>query len=138
MHGMFDQAKACEEIASGKSLREVASEMGLRSASNFTNLAAIDPEFAAQYARAMELRADYHAHRIESLADAVERKEIAPDAARVAIDARKWTAAKLRPKVYGDRIQADVDMTLRVTVDDPTLRAQVVAQHSLPSKPNAE
>jgi hypothetical protein len=84
----------------------------------------------------LELRADYHASRIEELVEKVERDDIKPDAARVAIDARKWIAAKLRPKVYGDRVQVDADLRLQVTVDDPTLRATVIAQQSVPKLPN--
>ena len=45
-------------------------------------------------------------------------------------DQLKWIASKPNPKRYGDRIQSDVDMTIRVTVNDPfaSVPAHVVHQ----------
>ncbi len=44
-----------------------------------------------------------------------------PNAVRVAVDARKWVASKLKPRVYGDHSQVDVkgalDMGSRNLVD---------------------
>jgi hypothetical protein len=117
----FDPTIVCERIAAGESMRQIATSLGL-SAGAIPQRAATDPAFAERYARAMEIRADVHAERIEELAERTEAGDIDPQAARVAIDARKWTAAKLRPKRYGDRIQQDVDATVRVVVDDPTKR----------------
>ena len=37
------------------------------------------------------------------------------DDRRVKIDARKWMAGKLRPKVYGDKVQQEVSGSLSVT-----------------------
>ncbi len=55
----------------------------------------------ARYARARGEQADFYADEIITIADTE------PDAAiaRVRIDARKWAASKLRPKVYGDKVQ---------------------------------
>jgi hypothetical protein len=39
-----------------------------------------------------------------------------PNCRRIRIDARKWYAGKLRPKVYGDRIQQEHSGTL--TIED--------------------
>ena len=43
--------------------------------------------------------------------------EVNPNAARVAIDALKWTAARMMPRRYGDRIQADLAGDITVIVD---------------------
>jgi len=132
---MFDQERACQEIASGKSLREVGRIVDT-SPANICRIAAIDPVFAEQYSRAMEIRADWHADRIEELATMVEDGSLAPDRARVAIDARKWTASKLRPKRYGDKLQVDADLRLQVELVDATaqpLLAQATLAPALPA-----
>jgi hypothetical protein len=77
-------------------------------------------DFAEQYARAREEQADTHADEIIAIADEnpvineVHDKDgnvvdVKIDSGYVAyqkqrIEARKWTAAKLRPKKYGDRV----------------------------------
>jgi hypothetical protein len=60
-------------------------------------------EFADEYARAREIRAEVRAQQIDDIASKAERGEIPSDVARVVIDARKWAASKLAPKRYGDR-----------------------------------
>jgi hypothetical protein len=76
--------------------------------------------FAEQYTRAREEQAETHADEIVSIADETpqtvmvldkngEALDIKLDSAyiqwqRQRIDARKWTASKLRPKKYGDRV----------------------------------
>lgn len=59
------------------------------------------PEFQAQYARAREEQAHALADEVLDIA-----RECGPEdaaSARVAVDALKWRAGKLLPKVYGDR-----------------------------------
>jgi hypothetical protein len=55
------------------------------------------------YARAREDCADTLADKICDLARRVETGELDYNAGRVAIDALKWIASKLKPKAYGDR-----------------------------------
>jgi hypothetical protein len=65
-----------------------------------------DPEFATAYARAREDRAELLADEIIALADAAQGLDSAGvQACRLRVDARKWAAAKLLPRVYGDRIE---------------------------------
>jgi hypothetical protein len=66
-----------------------------------------DDDLASQYARAREERADYYAESILTTAQATLAGRFKPDAARVAIDAFKWTASKMAPKKYGDRLQTE-------------------------------
>ena len=76
------------------------------------------PAFAEQYARAREEQADTNADEILDIAD--ERPpEFKDDKGRVYLDqtyiqwqknrieARKWTAMKLKPKKYGDRMAVE-------------------------------
>lgn len=66
------------------------------------------PEFVQQYALAREEQADTLADEIVEIADG---SKFADDSAvmtardRLRVDARKWVAAKLKPKVYGDKQQ---------------------------------
>jgi hypothetical protein len=60
--------------------------------------------FSREYARAKEQQAEYMEEEIISLADEAEPDRygrIEKDKLRV--DARKWCAAKLKPKKYGDK-----------------------------------
>jgi hypothetical protein len=121
VRNMFDTVPVLEQIAAGKSLRQVAEQFGISSPSRITELAASDPTFALQYARAQELRADIHADRIETVAaELLDGSRTDSQAARVAIDALKWTASKLRPKRYGDKLQLDADVRMQVELVDAT------------------
>jgi hypothetical protein len=62
-----------------------------------------DPTIASDYARAREARGHHYGERVADLAGKVERGEMTPDAARVAIDAYKWASGRMAPKVYGDK-----------------------------------
>lgn len=105
----------CERLANGESLRVIcAGEEHPRQATVFRWLAA-NEEFREQYARAREAQADTLADEIVGIADDgsndfMETKDGPKyDAEAVArsklrVDARKWVAAKLKPKVYGDKL----------------------------------
>lgn len=64
-------------------------------------------EFLEQYARAKEEAADALADDIQDISDKVLKKEYDPQAARVAMDGKKWIASKLKPKRYGDKLEVD-------------------------------
>lgn len=59
-------------------------------------------EFCAKYARAREDQADALADEILEVARIVTEKNA--NAKRVLIDALKWRAGKLKPRVYGNRV----------------------------------
>nr|WP_235001436.1 hypothetical protein [Nitrosovibrio sp. Nv4] len=74
-----------------------------------------DQEFMQQYIKAKELSADVHFEAIIDIADdaandvivAEDGREVTNHEAiarsRLRVDARKWVAARLSPKKYGDR-----------------------------------
>lgn len=74
-----------------------------------------NPEFAQNYTRACEDMADNDADKIADVAKGVIEGKIDPQAARVAIDAYKWSAGKRRPKKYGDKIDVTQTSTVAVT-----------------------
>ena len=87
--------------------------------------------FREQYARAREDQADTLADEIQAIADEpILGKKTTTKAngdveivegdmiehRRLRVDARKWIAAKLKPRKYGDRLEHQHEGSVRVTV----------------------
>ena len=96
----------CERIANGESLRAICKAKNMPSAEAVRKWLGADNDgpLVAQYARAREMQGDDHFDRVLDTALKVESGELDPQSARTVIDALKWTAGKLRPKVYGDKV----------------------------------
>lgn len=125
----------CEHIASGKSLREIARIDGMPATTTIIRWLAAPENDAmrAQYARAREAQADAIFDEILEIADdgtndwvtrqrsdgstyeAFEAEHV--QRSRLRIDARKWMAAKLRPKVYGDKLELDGNVGITVVLE---------------------
>lgn len=114
----------CIRIAEGESLREIVKDAGMPDRSTVYDWLLRHPSFADHYARAREEQADTLADEIIAIADeqpeiiAVTDKKTGAliehklDGAflqwqKNRIDARKWTAMKLKPKKYGDRMAVE-------------------------------
>ena len=112
----------CTRIAEGESLREIVKTEGMPDRTTIYDWLFKHEEFAHQYTRAREEQAETLADEIIAIADeqpeiiaVIDKKtgaliEHKLDGAYLQwqknrIDARKWTAMKLKPKKYGDRIQ---------------------------------
>lgn len=120
-------AAICERISLGESLRSICREEGMPDQATVHRWLSQDDDFASKCARARDYQADTVAERVLDTADKVEAGAIEPDAARVVISALQWTAAKLKPKKYGDsqtlrhadadgnKIQAIVNVTIAGT-----------------------
>lgn len=121
----------CERLADGESLRTICRDESLPDRSTvFRWLARQDEEgettyadFRDQYARAREAQADALFEDIVEIADTPqlgvktktnEKGETETTEAdmiehrRLRVDARKWVAARLAPKKYGDKVMAEV------------------------------
>ena len=99
--------KFCASIAMGNSLRATVMLEGMPCHTTIYKWFNLYPEFVSQYARAKEDSADSRADQIEEIAEKVLTGKYDPAAARVAIDAFKWTSGKHKPKKYGDRITTE-------------------------------
>lgn len=97
----------CDHLATGKSLIEIAALQGYPSADSMYRQMHRDPAFAARIARAREAGQDHEADAIVRMADQadVENWQVV----KLRMDARKWRAAKLAPKKYGDKLQVGGD-----------------------------
>jgi hypothetical protein len=93
----------CIRIAGGESLRavcELDDALPARETIRGWLRGDQDGELTGQYARARDEQADHYADEIIAIAD----EEPDPSKAKVRVDARKWVASKLKPRVYGDKI----------------------------------
>jgi hypothetical protein len=115
----FDQDVAdriCEAIASGSGLVPFLEDNPkLPRYSTVMRWAREVPSFLEEYTRARDDSADLDADRVAEVAQAVRDGKIAPDAARVAIDAYKWSAGKRKPKKYGDKVEIATTGTMQVS-----------------------
>jgi hypothetical protein len=98
----------CERLAKGESLNAIcASESRFPTESTVRNWAIEDREgFFAKYTRARDIQADVHAESIIGIADTATAENA--QAVRLQIDARKWFASKVKPKVYGDKVEQQI------------------------------
>ena len=112
-------------MAEGESLRAICSDLkdsGCPAASTFCGRVLDDKEFSERYARARELQCEAWADEIREesrksrlgtkIVEKPDGVEITTgdsvDRSRLAVDALKWTLAKLHPKKYGDKVTTEV------------------------------
>jgi hypothetical protein len=105
----------CERIADGESLRAICREESMPNKATVFRWLALDKSFSDQYAKARETQADSLFDEILTIADDSRSDTYLDDhgnmktdqevigRARLRVDARKWMAGKLRPKVYGEK-----------------------------------
>lgn len=112
----------CERVASGQSAKTICAQPGMPSESTLYRWLSeseqdgatdIYRRFRERYARAREAQADALAEEMLDVARAATEKNAASK--RLLVDVLKWRAGKLRPKVYGDK----VDLNHGVQPDDP-------------------
>jgi hypothetical protein len=90
------------------------------SAATFYDWLNLSEDNAKRYARAREAQADFIVDEIIEIADdnsgdttvtenGIQENREFTSRSRLRVDARKWIAAKLRPKKYGDKIDVTSD-----------------------------
>lgn len=79
-------------------------------------------DLVPRYQSAMEARSEVHREQIEKLVEQVERGEIDPKAAAVAIGGRQWLAKSMNRKRYGDQQVIDVAVTDKTRLHLEALR----------------
>ena len=135
----------CQRVAEGESLANIAREPAMPSYPTVMEWLKSNDDFAGMYRQARQDQADTLADEILTIADSV--KDAGPadsakvNAARLRVDARKWVAAKLKPKVYGDRVEGALTGTVAVehTITDEDrakVLASLMARQAIQSTPN--
>jgi len=113
----------CERISDGESLRTICGDDDMPNKATVFRWLAADKKLGDQYARARQAQADALFDEILDIADHAANDymlDASDDGAtgyklngehiqrsKLRIDARKWMAGKLRPKVYGDKIELE-------------------------------
>lgn len=115
-------ADVCEQIAQGKSLREICAADNMPAPSTICLWLRENADLAEQYAQAREQQAELYADEIIEIADNAKNEDA--QVARLRVDARKWKASKLAPKKYGDKLDLNHGGTLKIegvrrTIYDP-------------------
>lgn len=138
-------ALICLRITEGRTLRQIAKEIGCVN-SAIVKWTLEDEAFGQQYLFAKRVQADLFAEETIEIADDssgdwVEREvegggtirvvdHEAIQRSRLRVDTRKWYAAKMAPKRYGERVEiaGDRDNPLEVahTIEDRRERARAI------------
>lgn len=111
-------AEIFNQMANGRSLASILRQDGMPSYSWAKNKIRDDPEVTQGYVQALRDRGDRLAEEIVDLAftPMPEGLDSRGQSAwvmhlKVKIDALRWTASKLQPKLYGDRVDISVTNT---------------------------
>lgn len=113
----------CERIADGESLRTICSQSEMPDKATVFRWLNGNTVFRDQYARAREAQADALFDEILDIADDGRNDWMAVNGeddegwrangehmqrSRLRVDARKWMAAKLQPKKYGEKVTQEI------------------------------
>ena len=91
----------CRRLAEGVSLRRICRDKDMPDRHTVIRWKNDNEAFRAQYARAREDQADTYAEL--GLEAAINADD--PAKGRLAFDAYRWAAGKLKPGTYGDKVQ---------------------------------
>ena len=129
-------AHICGLIADGLPLRTITRMEGMPTSSTVYLWLTLHEEFSEMYTRAREDQADALADEIIAISEEKPMLRIVTDSETIEkldptgvshnrnrIDARKWVAAKLKPRKYGDRqiLAGDAENPLEVKQQSETL-----------------
>ena len=113
-------AAICERLADGESLKSICAADDMPCKASVYLWLGKHPEFMDMYTRAREDQADTLADEIVQIADDGKNDTYVTEAgqevvnhdhiarSRLRVEARKWVAAKLKPKKYGDKVETTV------------------------------
>ena len=135
----------CERLADGESLRSICLSDDMPSKTSVFRWLTANETFRDQYASAREAQADAFVDEMVDIADDTSRDfktktnsdgeeyEVADtdhiQRSKVRIDTRKWVAARMQPKKYGDKVTNEVtgkDGTALIPEATPTDMAKAL------------
>lgn len=117
-------------IAEGYTLRRIAALATVETGKEYSSyyISRVLKTYGEDYEEAKRLQALHHADRLGEIAEEVEQGKLDPASARVSSDNRKWLAARGDPRQYGDKIQADIQVTDMTALHMEALRQKLAAK----------
>lgn len=124
----------CLRLMEGESLLAICADEAMPARSSVYLWLHENSEFSDKYARAREVQATTFFDEVHEISDNTmlgEKRTIKPDGAvevvqsdmiehrRLRVDSRKWMAAKLAPRKYGDKLDVEHSGNLTVVVNKP-------------------
>ncbi len=121
-------ADICASLASGEPLVRICKDESKPHVSTVYRWIAANDAFRDMYVRAREDQADTLADEIVAIADDGSNDTYEKDGvvltdhevvarSKLRVDARKWVAAKLKPKKYGDKVDVAHSGGMTVTIE---------------------
>lgn len=95
----------CGHIASGKSLRSFCAIKGSPNRATIWRWLETRQDFRIRYARAREDQVEAF---VDGLLEICDDPTLDPNDKRIRVDTRKWIAARILPKKYGDRVATEL------------------------------
>ena len=97
-----------DAIRNGRSAAQACKLEGMPTSKTVGEWVKSDPEFARQYQIAKEERGHYYGELVAEISLAgLQGKYSDSSMLRAAIDGLKWTAARMAPKAFGDRMEVN-------------------------------
>ncbi|WP_035977455.1 hypothetical protein [Bradyrhizobium sp. th.b2] len=132
-------ALICDRMAEGESLRTICKDEDMPARSTVFLWLAAHKEFSDLYARAVDARAHLLAEEILEISDDGRNDTYKDDEgnvmtdhdviarSRLRVDSRKWLAARLAPRKYGDKITQEVTGADGGPIKSEVTRIELVA-----------
>ena len=129
------EARILKCICDGMSLHSICKLDGIPPRETIHRWIKRDADFSRRYDEAREERGNFYGEKVAEVATAVLNGEIDYNHARVAGDLFKWTAARMSPKNFGDRMQVEhgVEETLVDALKNVQMKMVEEGKHKLPS-----
>lgn len=110
MYGGDHVEEILDRLGEGESLASICKDDHLPTRKGFHRLLASNPKWALAYTRARELAAD---SQFDEILDRIREARLRGDPVEMArlkleIDTLKWKLARVNPKKYGDKVEAEV------------------------------
>ena len=129
------EARILKCICDGMSLHSICKLDGIPPRETIHRWIKRDPDFSRRYDEAREERGNFYGEKVAEIASDVLDGKIDYNIGRVAGGLLQWTAARMSPKNFGDRMQVEhgVEETLVDALKNVQMKVVEEDKHKLPS-----